>query len=232
MTFPGRQKKRGRVLIITALLVFCAAAVSFFFIDLPMALFLFTLEESWFKRIFNMITKCGRSELYLVPTALCYIFWRFRKQLEPARRSLYIFTTVAVSGLTIDLIKIIFGRFRPDMYRYKGMYGFEFFKLDSDFLSFPSGHATTVTSFAIALCLLFPRFRPLWLTYAFVISISRIIVSAHYFSDVLIGAFIGACIAIYLHEYFFCAAPATGTPGQANNPVFTKEPAKSVLVNQ
>jgi membrane-associated phospholipid phosphatase len=231
MTLLGKHIRTDKFLIVAALLVICTSVVSYHFIDLQMAIFLFKIENSSCKQLFDIITEFGRTELYLIPAFLCYMFWGYRKRSAPARKSLYIFCTIAASGLTVDLIKVISGRFRPDMYRLNGLYGFDFFKLDSDFLSFPSGHAATVTSFAIALCLLFPRFRPLWLTYALLISASRIIVSAHYFSDVLVGSFIGASIAVLFYEKFFQSSPVPEKYEQLNEPVLSKGP-ESVLINQ
>ncbi len=231
MTLLGKQIRTDKLLVVAAVLVICTSVVSYYFIDLQMALFLFTIENGSCKQLFDIITEFGRTELYLIPAFICYIFYRHRKKTVPARKSLYIFCTIAAAGLTVDLIKVISGRFRPDMYRLNGLYGFDFFRMDSDFLSFPSGHAATVTSFAIALCLLFPRFRPLWLTYALLVSASRVIVSAHYFSDVLVGSFIGASVAVLFYEKFFRSSPVHKNYEQLNKPVLNKGP-ESVLINQ
>ncbi len=68
--------------------------------------------------------------------------------------------------------------------------------------SFPSGHSTTVFAAAVALGFIFPRARAAWLVAAVVIAASRVLVGAHYPSDVVAGAALGACVA-YLLAWVF-----------------------------
>ncbi len=57
--------------------------------------------------------------------------------------------------------------------------------------SFPSGHAMTAFAVAAALAMIAPKRRPLWLAIAVGIGASRVLLNAHFVSDVLGGGLIG-----------------------------------------
>ncbi|MGI9400523.1 MAG: phosphatase PAP2 family protein, partial [Rhizobiaceae bacterium] len=61
-----------------------------------------------------------------------------------------------------------------------------------EFASFPSGHATTAGAAAIALALLFPRLRSLFVVAGIWVAISRPALGVHFPSDVLAGFCFGA----------------------------------------
>jgi membrane-associated phospholipid phosphatase len=103
----------------------------------------------------------------------------------------YIFIAIAASGLAANLIKRIIGRARPSLYEDWTSHGFHPFS-GARFESFPSGHATTVGALLMALALLAPRFRLMFLVMALWIGFSRVIVAAHYPSDVIAGLTFGA----------------------------------------
>src|SRR5262245_9409201 len=63
--------------------------------------------------------------------------------------------------------------------------------LDSRYHSFPSGHATTAFAVAAALTRAAPARRPLWLVVAGLIGAARVLLNAHFLSDVLGGAILG-----------------------------------------
>jgi membrane-associated phospholipid phosphatase len=57
--------------------------------------------------------------------------------------------------------------------------------------SFPSGHANTAFGLASALVVAAPRRRRLWLGLAAAVSASRLVVNAHFLSDVVAGGLLG-----------------------------------------
>ncbi len=71
-----------------------------------------------------------------------------------------------------------------------------------EYASFPSGHATTAFSAAIAIGAMWPGARPYLWFYAVIIAVSRVIVSAHHPSDVIAGAIVGAMGAVLVRNWF------------------------------
>jgi len=116
----------------------------------------------------------------------------------PIRKAAAIFITVAAAGLADDALKIVFGRARPYVWLAGDDSGFGFFRYGAKFASFPSGHTTTSVAAALALSALFPRWRPLFLSAALLIALSRIVLDVHYLSDVIAGAVLGAAIAVWV----------------------------------
>jgi len=114
----------------------------------------------------------------------------------------YVFASVAIAGIIANLSKNVIGRARPKLYAEQGDFSFHFLSFNADWASFPSGHATTAMALGLALALLFPRFRWVFLTLGFWIAVSRLFVGAHYPSDVLGGAVLGGVTAWLLARFF------------------------------
>ena len=62
--------------------------------------------------------------------------------------------------------------------------------------SMPSGHAATSFAGAVILTYVLTRAAPLFFLLAAAIAFSRVYVGVHYFSDVLVGALLGAVVAL------------------------------------
>jgi undecaprenyl-diphosphatase len=62
--------------------------------------------------------------------------------------------------------------------------------------SMPSGHAATSFAGAVILTYLLARAGPFFFLLAAAIAFSRVYVGVHYFSDVLVGALLGAAVAL------------------------------------
>src|SRR3954452_9792620 len=70
------------------------------------------------------------------------------------------------------------------------------------FASMPSGHSTTAFAVAVAFGALFPRARwALW-AYAGLIALSRVVIAAHFPSDVIAGALVGGIGALLVRNWF------------------------------
>ena len=69
--------------------------------------------------------------------------------------------------------------------------------------STPSDHIIRALSFFTALGFLFKCMMPLFIFLALMVGASRVVVTAHYPSDVLFGAFIGIMTAVWMRNYFF-----------------------------
>ena len=100
------------------------------------------------------------------------------------------------------VLKIVFSRARPDLLFSQQWYGFYGFKFSAPFWSFPSGHATTIMGFVFALCALWPKYRYLFLLYGVLIALSRVVLTHHYLSDVMVASYLALVEVGLLYSWF------------------------------
>lgn len=112
------------------------------------------------------------------------------------RLSLYFLLTIGTANAFVHLLKFLIGRARPELLAELGAYSFTPFTGDIVYESFPSGHAAAVGSFFGAFAMLVPKLRLLFVVGALTIGVSRVIVGAHYPSDVAAGLLLGLWIAL------------------------------------
>ncbi len=94
------------------------------------------------------------------------------------------------AGVLVQLAKVVFGRARPETpSSTQGQ--FNGFRLDNAHESFPSGHTIVAFSVASVLAKRYPKYR--WLCYGLAsgVGLARVWKSAHFPSDVLVGAGLG-----------------------------------------
>ncbi|TBW33637.1 phosphatase PAP2 family protein [Siculibacillus lacustris] len=110
----------------------------------------------------------------------------------------FVFVAVAGSGLLASLAKNAFGRARPDHLAGGGIFEIHPLAFRADWAAFPSGHATTAGATAVVLALLAPRWRRPILAAGVVVAITRILLDAHFPSDVIAGVTLGASVTLAL----------------------------------
>jgi membrane-associated phospholipid phosphatase len=120
-----------------------------------------------------------------------------------SRNLLYICVTGACAIIIGEGLKFLLGRYRPIMLFEQNLYGLHFFASKWALDSTPSGHTVRAFSLLTAVSLLHKRFAPVFLSLAALIGVSRVMVTDHYPSDVLCGAFIGIFTALWAYKYFF-----------------------------
>ena len=185
---------------VVAVILLCV--LSYIFTDIQAALWFHTLNNRWANDVFNIITDFGESQWYLIAGMLLFVAFR-KKNFYRAYSGLFLSLSVAVSGVSADMIKYIAGRARPTLYFSEHLYGFNSFHYEYEWISFPSGHAATAFSVAIVLTTLYPRWRVLFLISAALIAFSRILLTQHYISDVIAGSFLGIASSILLYNMYF-----------------------------
>lgn len=191
--------KSKSIVLRYGMITFLAVVVSYFYLDRLIALECNKLYETSIWYFFRPIRYLGEAWPYLILFGLGFIFYRYIKNnAQKVKYWLYLFATVAISGLIVDIIKWTLGRYRPSKLFNEGLYGFDFFHMKYEYISFPSGHTATVFSIAMALSYLYPKYRLIWWLLAFMVALNRIITTAHFLSDVLAAAYIGIATSIIL----------------------------------
>ena len=186
-----------------------AVGLSMAFLDAPLSNFAAGLS-TWLVDLFFEITDFGRSVWILAPVGglIILITLVASPRLDHMSRAIlamlvtrlgYVFIAVGLPGLLDTIVKRWIGRVRPSAL---GPFAYEPFSWRSEFASFPSGHATTAFAALVAIGAVFPRARALLWAYALLIAVSRIMVLAHYPSDVIAGAAVGAFGALWVRDWF------------------------------
>ena len=184
------------------LTITCLCILSYAFVDIQTALWFHSLGKSRAYELFEKITLFGDSLYYLTGGLLLFVVFR-KKTSSTAYLGLFLFSSVAASGLTADFIKYIGGRARPKLYFSDHIFGFDFFHWQYAWTSFPSGHSATAFSVATLISMLYPRWRFAAFFAAVLIAFIRISLSQHYISDVIAGSFLGIVSTILLYNHFF-----------------------------
>ncbi len=157
----------------------------------------------------KMLTDFGESGWIIILSAFLFIEgWAGSRLLQSPRCRCqaaqisrvggYLLISIALSGLLANLVKRIIGRARPVHFHDWGAFGFSPFNGHASFESFPSGHATTIGAFFAALAFLFPRYRFVFAACALWLASTRVMIGAHYPSDVIAGLALGGWFSFML----------------------------------
>jgi membrane-associated phospholipid phosphatase len=194
---------------VIAILACVAVVASMFFVDEGVYRLALRLPMGVVDAFYE-ITDFGRSGWVLLPTGalIAVLALVASPALDHMTRGVlamiatrvgFVFLAVGIPGLLVSIVKRFIGRVRPSP---AGPFAYGPFHWRPDFASLPSGHTTTAFATLIAVGALFPRARPFLWGFALLIALSRIAVTAHFVSDVLAGAAIGALGAWCVRDWF------------------------------
>lgn len=222
-------RDRGR-LTVWAVVIVVSIAGSMMFVDAAAVMAARELPHSVLV-VFGRISAYGKSSWVLWPlgTVLLVLALLGAMKLErPAREAVamlsvrfgFIFLAVAVPGVIVAIVKRIIGRGRP--YVTDPVDPFAYLQLvwRADYASFPSGHATTAFGVLVAVGVVWPRLLPVLWIYALAVAGSRVVVGAHYPSDVIAGAVVGTVGALLVRDWF--AARGLGFAVDARGVIWPK----------
>jgi len=166
----------------------------------------------WVVSVFDDITDYGKSGWFLWPLGLLFVaLSALPPVLVPMSQRVlavvmvrigFLFAAIAVPSLFVTIVKRLIGRARPMVGGSLDPFLFSPFSWRVEYAAMPSGHATTAFAALVAFGTLWPRVRTMFLIYAFLIAISRVVVTAHYPTDVLAGALVGIAGAMMVRRYF------------------------------
>lgn len=160
-------------------------------IDKALLLFVHSHVSSTLIGFFKAITITGSSRvLFPLTTAVTIALLYAKRRFE----ALLVAGSVISAAIVIYVVKTIVGRARPALWDVEWYWG----------SSFPSGHTLAVAAFATAVVLCVNRIRPalhklalsvaiLWIV---MVAISRLVLGAHWPTDVLTAACIGAFLPL------------------------------------
>jgi undecaprenyl-diphosphatase len=208
---PPRDQELVRRLAIKAVICFSVFLLCMILIDAPVIRAVGHLPRAviW---SFAEITGFGKSGWFLWPLGLIFLalaalparltMMSQRAVVATMVRVGFLFAAIAVPGLVVTIVKHVFGRARPMVGGHLDPFLFNPFTWPAAYASLPSGHTTTAFSVLVAFGSLFPRWRTELIIYTALISLSRMIVTAHYPSDVFAGALVGTVGALMVRRYF------------------------------
>ena len=155
------------------------------------------------KKFFVNITELGNSIWYFVILLFIFLISFVAKKfnLISTKKYSYLkkfgffsFIYLFSTGVVTQVIKHLIGRTRPNHIDLNEVVYFNFFTTESAFHSFPSGHTSTVIAVTLILCLALPSLKYFLFFSGSIISISRVVVGAHHFTDVLAGILIAIIV--------------------------------------
>ncbi len=135
--------------------------------------------------ILALIVAAGMRHLHVYPDEVAQLI----------NYSLAFIASLTLGSAILHVIKLVIGRRRPRDDMEMGLYGFMPMAFNSDYNSFPSGHALTICCVAVIFTCVWPLWWPLWFGIAALLAVTRALLTAHFLSDVLIGAGIGLIAA-------------------------------------
>lgn len=140
-----------------------------------------------YSKIIRLISKTGDGWLYTILTLLLVLY-------NPAKYSVFFTITAFAYFLELSmqfLLKKKFKRNRPQNH----ILSFTAKINPVGEFSFPSGHTASAFVMATILSVYFPVLTPLFLFWALMIGISRILLGVHFPGDILAGIFLGVVSA-------------------------------------
>ena len=166
----------------------------------------------WAVWFFQEITDFGKSGWFLWPLGILFLLLAaLPRNLTPISQAVlaaamvrvgFLFLAIGAPGLFATTVKRLIGRARPFVTGIADPFVFDPTRWTAAYAGMPSGHATTAFSVLAAFACLWPRWRTILLIYALLIAASRIVVRAHYPTDVAMGAFVGIVGVLLVRRWF------------------------------
>ena len=116
-----------------------------------------------------------------------FLFW-----IKEAKKAIFIFFSAGFGGLILFIIKYTVQRVRPLPEVFSGY-------------SFPSGHSTIIVVFFLSLLFIINKKEILSMLATFAIiavPVSRVVLGAHFLSDVIAGLLLGSIVVDFMKVYY------------------------------
>ncbi|WP_299640687.1 phosphatase PAP2 family protein [Devosia sp.] len=191
---------------------FALLIAALYWLDRPLSVWAQGLPDG-VRAFFQWMTQWGESDWILIPGFIAWLLaWLLSlltcDNLRLAAREIaalagFIFLGVGLPSLAATLLKRIIGRGRPETWTADAFLTFQPLNWSAwDYQGFPSGHATTAFSLAAVVAFLWPRAFWSAMAFAATVAVSRIVVGAHYPTDITAGAVLGVLGAYAVRSLF------------------------------
>jgi membrane-associated phospholipid phosphatase len=172
-------------------------------IDRPLAHFIYDQIDAKTHKALDGITHYAKAGHWLAAAILALIvaagMRHFNALADDATQlinySLAFIASLTMGSAVLHVIKLVLGRRRPRDDMEMGLYGFQPFAFNLEYNSFPSGHALTISCVAVIFTCVWPDWWPAFFAVAALLAVTRALLTAHFLSDVLIGAGLGLIAA-------------------------------------
>ena len=151
----------------------------------------------YLKEFFEDITRLGSSLSYFIISIFGFVIFYLNSRLEIIKingfkkiNNFFIssFFYLLIVGVITQIGKHLVGRARPNYTNFEDTFNFNFFTVESSFHSFPSGHSSTIFMVCFILISTFPKLKYFFYLLASIVALSRVVVGAHFFTDIVAGA--------------------------------------------
>jgi len=205
----ARSRKTWIALIVLAVLALLAA----FFLDQSATAWISTHSSPELKRVMRMVSRVGDWPAHAIAGAIGIAIAFAVGNKTWMRIFLAMLLALALAGVTSSTIKISTGRARPSVKTEAHWNGPQ---SSSKYHAFPSGHTGSSTAFFVALFLARKRLGAPLLLIPILIALSRMIVGAHYLSDVTFAAILGViCALLAVHWICQIRTPHSAIEGRS-----------------
>ena len=145
------------------------------------------------KRVMQTVSRVGDWPAHVIAGLLGIAIAFVTKSKTWMRIFLAMLVALALAGVTARVVKLATGRARPSVKTEAHWNGPRY---SSKYHAFPSGHTASSTAFFVALFLKRKKIGAPLLLIPVLIAISRMVVGAHYLSDVTFAAILGVICAV------------------------------------
>lgn len=115
----------------------------------------------------------------------------------------HIVASLVFTGALCHVLKYIIGAARPKYFFYYQYDRLNYFNIEHKVNALPSGHTQAAFTVAILIYIYLNRYTLFVFMMAVLIALSRIFMSMHFPSDLILGALIGAFFPILIYKIFF-----------------------------
>ena len=193
-------RARSRKIWIALTVMAVIALVAAFFLDQATAHWINAHPSPELKRVMQIVSRVGDWPAHIIAGAIGIAIAFAAGSKAWIRIFLAMLVALALVGVTTRAVKIATGRARPSVNAEAQWNGPQ---VSSKYHAFPSGHTAASTAFFVALFLARKKIGGPLLLIPILIALSRMIVGAHYLSDVTVAAILGVICAL-LAVHWLC----------------------------